>query len=340
MAAGAWCSSAGHTAPAPTTITPSSCIASQWWHGFSGIKYVFSFGDSYTTTEFKHKQLPYPSPSHPLGNPPYPGRTSANGPNWIDYFTVRYNHSTLQTYNLAYGGATVDSSIVPPYLPSVLSLKGQVLDEFVPGYAERQAPGAPAWAAEETLFAVWMGINDVNGAFAKGPAGPDGTDAINQRVFKEYAELVRTLYGRGARNFVFLNVPAIERSPLTRDQGEEAVRLEGADLAQFNSLIGDMARGLRAEHQDANVWVYDSYADFATVMDNPGAFPQTSGYKNTEDFCDAYQNGTPDPDYFDPACGIRANEYLWSNSLHPTDPVHELVAARVAELLVAGPNIC
>ena len=81
-----------------------------------------SSGDSYTTTGF-NASGPQPSPSNPLGNPDYLGHTSSNGPNWIDYLTTKYNHTLLLTYNLAFGGATVDSALVEPYLPTVLSLK-------------------------------------------------------------------------------------------------------------------------------------------------------------------------------------------------------------------------
>lgn len=51
-------------------------------------------------------------------------------------------------------------------------------------------------------------------------------------------------------------------------------------------------------------------------------------------------SGTPEPDTFYPQCGVPVNQYLWLNSLHPTGPIHEVVAAGVAELLEAGPNIC
>ena len=55
-----------------------------------------------------------PSLGNPLGNPPYPGYTSSNGPNWVDYLTVKYNQSLVETYNIAFGGATIDSDLVAP----------------------------------------------------------------------------------------------------------------------------------------------------------------------------------------------------------------------------------
>lgn len=287
LAAGAWC---------PTTVSsqaPSipSCNATGRWPGFPGIKHVFTFGDSYTTTQFNYTSLPYPSPSNPLGNPAYPGLTSANGPNWVDYFTVKYNRSTLLTYNLGDGGATVDASLVPPVVSWVRSLRAQVVDEFVPGYVRERAdaPGAPAWVAEDTLFMIWIGINDVGGSYARGPDGPEGTHALNKRIFAEYAALVEVLHAHGAHNIVFLNVPAIDESPLTAGAGPEAQALEKADLEEFNGLIEAMARNFKAKWPMANVWVYDSYTDFSKVMHEPKSFSQTSGYKNTTAYCPAYE---------------------------------------------------
>lgn len=70
-----------------------------------------SSGDSYSRTGFEVTGV-QPSVSSPLGNPAYPGDTSANGPNWVNYLTVRYNKSVLLTYNFGTSGATLNTSIV------------------------------------------------------------------------------------------------------------------------------------------------------------------------------------------------------------------------------------
>lgn len=293
LAAGAWCSSAAATPAATSPDRGTSCGATRQWQGFAAVKYVFSFGDSYTTTEFQPGAAPSPSPDNPLGNPAYPGRTSANGPNWIDYLTVAYNASLLQTYNLAVGGATVD-----PSAAGAPSLRDQVEGVFVPTYGTSGAGAAPGWTGQDSLFTIWIGINDVNGAYARGPGGPNGTDVLNKAIVASYAQLVQTLRSHGARNFVLLNVPAIERSPLTTAQGAEAVALEGADLKQFNALVRTMAaelkgaggEGKKVAGEGVNFWVYDSYADFNTVIDRPATFPQTARYKNTTEYCLAYES--------------------------------------------------
>ena len=110
---------------------------------------------SYTQTGFDPSQA-QPSATNPLGNPAYPGYTSSNGPNWVDYLTVEYNQSRVQTYNLAYGGATVDADLVQPYQPTVLSLEDQVNKEFFPYYVSKTTAG---WTSANSLFAFWIGIN-------------------------------------------------------------------------------------------------------------------------------------------------------------------------------------
>ncbi|KAL1881762.1 hypothetical protein Daus18300_000815 [Diaporthe australafricana] len=318
----------------------SSCAATTEWAGFSGLKHAFVFGNSYTTTYFNFTQEPYPQPGQPLGNPGYPGYTSSNGPNWIDYLTVKYNQSLFLTYNLAYGGATVDSDLVAPYEPTVLSVKQQVQDEFVPGYtgASPSAPGAPDWTGEDTLAAVWIGINDVGNSYYN---GEDATAALYAQIFDVYAGLADTLYDAGARNFLFLNVPPVDRSPLITESGVDgAAAQEKAAIADWNGRVGALASALKGNHSEVNVWSFDANAVFEKVLDDPSSYPQTSGYTNTTGYCEAYENGTSEPDSFVESCGVPVDQYFWLNTLHPTYPVHDVVAEEVAKALEAGPNVC
>ena len=62
------------------------------------------------------------------------------------------------TYNLAFSGATIDANLVKPFTPIVKTLTDQV-DEFLASYADK--PASAQWKSENTLFSVWIGINDV-----------------------------------------------------------------------------------------------------------------------------------------------------------------------------------
>lgn len=86
-----------------------------------------SSGDSYTSIGFNERGY-QPTRTNPLGNPEYPGWTSSNGPNWAEFLTVKYNKSELLTYDFAFGGATISSSLVTPFRPEVRSVSQQVQD--------------------------------------------------------------------------------------------------------------------------------------------------------------------------------------------------------------------
>lgn len=279
-----------HEVPVPDTKPCcSNCKTTDSWPGFAGIKNVFSFGDSYTTTSFNVNGQ-QPTPDNPLGNPEYPGTTSAfPSPNWIDFLTVEYNQSSLLTYNIAVGGATVDQNLVTPFHPIMLSLTQQIYQLFVPMYHPKTGTAklSRPWHGDDTLIAIWIGINDVNGSFGKGPSY---TGPLNKQIMAAYKELLRFLYVEmGFRNFVLLNVPSIDRSPEGRRTGKQMQKLLKADVADFNGLVREMARDFKKSFApEGNVWLYDANRDFSKAMDDPKSFPQTSLLKNVTENCEAY----------------------------------------------------
>ena len=44
-------------------------------------------------------------------------------------------------------------------------------------------------------------------------------------------------------------------------------------------------------------------------------------------------SGTPSPDTLYANCSVPVDEYFWLNSLHPTAPMHRLLAREVVEIL-------
>jgi len=318
----ALCQALPHYPPFYHEPHPRNC----YYPGWEGIKYIFSFGDSYTTTGF-NDTLEQPNHSNPFGNPPYPGYTATNGPNWIDFLTTTYNKSFIETINLAYGGATVDSSLVAQYLPTVLDVNQQVNQEYIPVYSSKEVI---PWASDDTLFSIFIGINDVGNSYG------EKNSSLNGIIFKEYAGLVDELYQTGARNFLFLQVPPVNRAPLTTAQGPAAEALEAADIADWNSRVVKLARNLTRVYPDVTDFVFNTNAIFNQVLDDPCSHPQTCPYKNTTGYCPAYENGTPSDYTFYPNCTIPVDEYFWLNTLHPTFRMMNVTAQAISEELNTG----
>jgi phospholipase/lecithinase/hemolysin len=266
-----------------TFATPIYPTNTSSWSGWQNTQHLFVFGDSYTQTGFDVNGT-QPNPSNPLGNPSYPGYTSSNGPNWVGFLSSTYNASDVLTYNMAYGGATVDSALVTPYAPTVLSMKDQILKEFLPTYSAH--PASVPWTSSSSLFAFFIGINDVGNSWYL-----SNSSTIYDAIFTEYMSLLDTIYATGARNFLFLSVPPVNLAPLTlsKDDGGYAVREEGRVIVDWNKRLGVMVDAFQANHSGTKVFMHDTWGLYNAVIEDVAAFEQTAGLKDVTTYCQAYQ---------------------------------------------------
>jgi len=227
----------------------------------------------------------------------------------------------------------MDSSLVAPYLPTVHSIKDQIKSYWFPTYS---AKSKPVWTSKDSLFLVWDGVNDVGNSYG----ASTGTAQLYTEIFTVYKGLIGDLYGAGARNFALLNTPPVDRAPLTLVKDQATRDKEKAAIADWNVRLTAMAKAIKKENTDVNMFLVDTNKLFTQVLDKPSSHAQTSGLKNTTSYCDSYQNGTPAQNTFDAECGVPVNQYFWLNSLHPTYPMQEVVAQGVGRVLGGGPNVC
>ncbi|ELU45763.1 phospholipase A-2-activating protein [Rhizoctonia solani AG-1 IA] len=211
-------------------------------------------------------------------NSPTPGWTSSNGPNWVQYLGGTYNVTDtkvrmsgisaiksygfgwvllLQVYNLAYGGATTDSKLVTPYLPTVQSFVDQVTlfsNHFSP------VPAEAPWTSDNSLFGIWIGINDIASLFDSIELKAAG---FHQTLLDRYFSQVDELYRRGARSFLFLNVPPLERAPLFIEQGATTVKAVMASTDDFNKQLAQRVKQFQKTYKGlGQVTLYDAHKAF------------------------------------------------------------------------------
>ncbi|KAM0135597.1 hypothetical protein ACHAO1_004951 [Botrytis cinerea] len=262
-------------------------------------KYLFSFGDSYSQTGFDVTSTP-PSAANPFGNPAFPGYTTDNGINWIGHLVETYNSSLLLSYNFAYGGAVVDASIVAPYEDTVLTLVDQTA-EFVDNLSP--APTDVPWTADNSLFAFWLGVNDIGNSYWLA----NETDVITA-IFDSYFTQVQRVYDAGGRNFLFLNCPPIDKSPMMLAYGDSVTSSEASVISAYNTELSARVSAFETANSGITTYVFDTQVPFNTAL----SAPATYGATNATCF-DA--DGT--------TC-------LWFNDLHPGQAIQKLVAEGVA----------
>lgn len=109
--------------------------------------------------------------------------------------TVVYNKSLVLTFNYAYGGATIDASLVKSFSSTVHSLTDQV-NEFLSTVANK--PASTPWTSSNALFSIWIGINDIGNSFQRSGDRGHFSDillsaefALAQKLVSVYALLYR-----------------------------------------------------------------------------------------------------------------------------------------------------
>ncbi|KAJ3874957.1 hypothetical protein F5051DRAFT_472141, partial [Lentinula edodes] len=272
----------------------------------SAQNYWFSFGDSYTQTGFVTNDT-LPAPGNPLGNPVYPGYTATGGANWLDFDTTTYNNSLVLTYNYAYGGATIDSSLVAPFEPTVLSVTDQV-NQFLDTAASK--PAETPWTSENSLFSIWIGINDLGNSYYLSDNRTSFDTTLLNAEFALVQKLCVCSIDVGARNFLFLNVPPTDRSPLMLSQDAQAQAMLKANILDFNAQLIEFTDDFKTSNAGVTTFLWDANAAFTTILDDPTAYG----------FIDAVSYGTD-------------TGYFWINTLHTTSPANVYWAEGVADVL-------
>lgn len=300
--------------PSFLSAGPAKTATTTHWHGWDNVENVFAFGDSYTATDFDFKKE-QPSPTNPFGNPALPESSSINQ-KWIQYLTMTYNNSAIQTYNMAGYGATMDGFVRFYH------------EQFMPLYGMSNHTGAAGWTATNSLFATFFGINDVRRCTDQ-PLIKDDCSELYGSLFAIYGFLLEQLYNTGARNFLILNIPPLDRMPFSRKWKYPVPPLAVSD---WNARLAFVASDLRLNHPDATVFHFDTHALFNDVIDDPKSYPQTSIYGETRDDCEEYETAGHKGD-FDGHCDMELEKYLWRDALHPTTAVHEAMAAQIALML-------
>jgi phospholipase/lecithinase/hemolysin len=195
-----------------------------------------------------------------------------------------------------------DASLVAPYESTVLSFVNQT-SEFTANLVP--APSFAPWTASNTLFGVWIGVNDVGNAWYL-----SNWSTLAETIIARYISQVQIMYNSGARNFLFLTVPPIQYTPLVVAEGSTTVSEEGAGVAYYNQLLVAAIATFKAANEGVTTYVYDTTVPFMQAIDDPTAY------------------GAPNATCYN-ADGVSC---LWWNDYHPGQAIHRLVAEGVAAL--------
>ncbi|KAH8806883.1 hypothetical protein DL96DRAFT_1763946 [Flagelloscypha sp. PMI_526] len=203
------------------------------------VSYCIYGGDSYSTVGFRSTSS-VPAASNPIGIA-YPGTTITHGQNWVGALTTQFNKTLTLTWDYAISGGQI-----------VTSMQKQVEQQFLETAGTK--PDYSPWSATTSLFASWIGINDIN------------RSVVSERLPLEFI-LQDELYTSGARNFLFLNVPPFDRSP----GGNYSTEVKD-QITLWNDLLPTLVQNFTDTHTDSTAFIFDTQALWEEFYEDPENF--------------------------------------------------------------------
>ncbi|KAF2103402.1 hypothetical protein NA57DRAFT_72377 [Rhizodiscina lignyota] len=263
-------------------------------------KYMFVFGDSYSYTGFSWSKT-LPSASNPIGNPSFPSTSNTVGGknlNYVEHLTATYNKSLLLTYNMAAEGADVNKTLINPVV-STTDFNQQT--SLWNSNAENHQK-VTGWTAANSVYLMWFGINDVYRGYNT-TLGLSDPDTLYQTDMNDLFQLAIHMYQKGAKNFVFLTVPPIYRTPLVMSLQNSTKATE--DI--WNAKLQDFVYRFTISHNVVTSLINTTDV-FNEVLDNPT------------------QYGAPNNTCFN-SDGVSC---LWWDHFHPGKVIHQKIADKIA----------
>ncbi|GAA5858117.1 hypothetical protein JCM8547_005657 [Rhodosporidiobolus lusitaniae] len=276
----------------------------------SEIRTIFSFGDSWTTTGY--------TPSEGIGDINQTTTTSA-GPTWVQYLAWNHTSAGASYYDLAALGSTVDTDVV--YANGATDFAGQA-GEFLAYF--NSTTSTVEWDSATALFTIWFGNDDIYNCFANGWNFID----VQPRMLTAFDEQVAKLYDAGARNFLLLSLPSLDRTPLAESISGASSTIQSA-LEFWNARLEIYAMFLEAKYADVQTKWFGARKWTAEILDDPS----DHGFTNARTACAAYSGLGYEPNANDSTCGFSLSSFFWKDLWRPTWRVHEMMASAIATLL-------
>lgn len=283
---------------------------------WSEIKHLIAFGDSYTYVQGTQGRQNYSfigdnfnfsfSPSDLLSNRIVQNQTATaeGGPNWVEYLTdcglkpglTDPRSCNVQLWDFAFAGADISDEYTPLHHNYTVSLVQQVKQFDL--YAQPVLKDIVD--ARKSLVAFWIGINDINDSDKYDVDFPSFYNQLISTLFESVAKV----YGLGYKNFLFMNLPPLDRNPsnVIRKPGPlpNATMIEWYDDALLN-----LSQEFSNLHNDAKIMNFDVTTYLNGVLNEHEKY----GIKNVTNFCAGYDQPYINVDPARYGCA-PLNEYL------------------------------
>lgn len=306
------------------------------------IKNLVVFGDSYTEegrlSYFgEHKKAPPPGYVFPASN-----STASGGKVWARMAAEKLG---AKLYNYAVGGAVCSNKLTPRTWDSIDAPFPAVLEYELPAF-EADKKFLKLNLAE-TVFAIWIGTNDVgpNALLTSGQLPNVGLTNVTNCVL----EAVQGMKKLGARKIVVLNMAPLELAPMYADEAHggyveddvfwgdkskytnlTAVAEEMRELTwNGNEILKYKIPAETARWKDTTVGALDAHSMLWDAYHTPAKFLTGKAPYNVTGWTN-HCSLDWQCKQFQPE---RKDSFFWFDELHPSEAAERVVANEFVKLL-------
>ncbi len=274
----------------------------------------------YSNPDLLNQQTLIPAAPYAVG-----GHHFSNGPTWIEQFAQARGLAADTRPAFQSSGAKATNYAVGSARASPLTVTANTLARQVAQFLTDSGGVAPP----DALYVIEMGSNDVDDALLAGSI-PSGLILVNNAI-SAIQFVTNELYARGARKFLIVNVPDLEKTPalaVLDALQPGAKQLAAFFTTTFNGLLGAQVVAPLTALAGSSVALLDAFALVDQVVANKAAY----GLIDVTNHCilpalpaaPPYTCATPDT-------------FLFWDGIHPTRAFHAIVAAEAAKVLSTAP---
>jgi len=252
---------------------------------YKNIKNLIVFGDSHSSANTNFTDMTYT------------GDNCSQGKNWPLHLIDLNN---MKLWNYAVGGSLINVKLVTKWKWYHIDLIGQY-HYFHENMSKGKIFGN-SWNKTNSLFALWIGNNDIINLFRNNVARE--IDEITDNLF----DIINKMYEDGARNFLIL---LIFQKDCIINKYCSIIN----DIFSFNDNIIKKSNLLFKKYSDLNIIIYNTNKKFKEIVSN------CILYK----FEDCFKNWMENKNE-------NIEDYFWINS-HISDPGNKVFAEDINKLL-------
>ncbi|CEN60490.1 hypothetical protein ASPCAL02927 [Aspergillus calidoustus] len=307
--------------------------------GSKSFSSVVIFGDSYTD------QGVYQYRPDSNGEVAEPGTSlSTGGRVWPQYIA---QYSGANIYDYAISGAVCDSAFSPSQRKGV---KQNQIPSFLADNSytsNTTGEGAIYNPPRETIYAIWIGTNDLGNRAFFTDSQPDGMSitAYTDCVFEQ----LDRLYEVGARRFVLMNIAPLYVSPQyarPENGGVESSQF-WSDKAEFNANLTQTTEKMRqystlvnavyeyrvayelkvaGRYPRSSFAVFDTHSLMTDIWNHPSTYLNGTAPLNVTGFV---------ADCLESECSSKSSwdSYMWYDELHPSEQTDRVIAREFLEVV-------